>query len=213
MNGAPCEAARPSFRPGGFDITDRALAFCSFAAGSRLLDLGCGPGATVRHVRRDYGYAILGLDRDEAFADEEEGIVAASAEAIPLPDAAMDGILMECSLSVMGSPEAALDECRRVLKPGGRLIVSDLYARGEAAILQGCLGRVEKRETICSAIARAGFAIELFEDFSERLVSMWAQIVFDRGAAAFYAEIGADCATLKAVQCGYCLVVARKERP
>lgn len=213
MTGSPSAAELPFSRPGGFDITDRALAFCAFPPGSRLLDLGCGAGATLRHVRRDYSLDILGVDRDERVADGEGGILRASAEDIPLPRATMDGVLMECSLSVMEASRPVLAECGRVLKPGGRLIVSDLYARGRASSLRGCLGRVDTRDVILEALSLEGFAVELFEDHSERLISSWAQMLFEKGAEGFYREIGADAATLKAVKCGYCLIVARKARP
>ena len=208
MTGSARSAAPRPFRPGGLGLTDRALAFCDFPGGSRLLDLGCGEGATLRHVRRDYGLEILGLDADPSWAEAGEDTIIASAEAMPLPDASFDGILMECSLSVMADPEAALGECRRVLRPGGRLVVSDLYARGEAARLRGCLGRIERLEDIRAGLARGGFEIELFEDHSEALASLWARLVFERGAASFYAEVGADRAALKAVECGYYLAVA-----
>ena len=82
------------------------------------------------------------------------------------------------------------------------------HARGEAARLRGCLGRIERLEDIRAGLARGGFEIELFEDHSEALASLWARLVFERGAAAFYAEVGADRAALKAVKCGYYLVVA-----
>ncbi len=41
----------------------------------------------------------------------------------------MDALFAECSLSLLGAAEPAVAEFRRVLRPGGLLVVSDLYAR------------------------------------------------------------------------------------
>ena len=123
----------------------------------------------------------------------------------------MDGVLLACSLSVMDDPEAALAECRRVLKPGGRLVLSDVYARGRAARLRSCLGRVDRKETLAARLSAHGFELELFEDCSEHLRALWAQKVFEKGVAALRAELGADGDALKAVDCGYCLLVARRK--
>ena len=200
----------PVLRPGGFAITDRALAFCAFPAGARILDIGCGSGATVTHARRTHHLAACGIDSDPACVAGREHLLCARAEHLPFPADVMDGLLLECSLSVMDDPEAVLAECRRVLKPGGRLAISDVYARGEAARLGGCLGRVDRRETLIASVQDRGFGLELFEDHSGHLRALWAQRVFEQGAGALCAELGADRRTLKAVGCGYCLLVARK---
>lgn len=81
---------------------------------------------------------------------------------------------MECSLSVMDDQSVVLKECNRVLKDG-RLIVSDMYARGEPARLKGCLGRVDTKEDIISTIESNGFAVEYFEDFTHHLQTMWGK--------------------------------------
>ena len=52
-------------RPGGFTITDRALEFCSFKKGAKLLDVGCGLGATVRRGTDEYGLDVYGIEKDK----------------------------------------------------------------------------------------------------------------------------------------------------
>ena len=201
----------PVLRPGGFALTDRALAFCAFPPGARILDLGCGRGATVRHARRVHHLDAWGVDPDPARIAGRAHLLRARAEHLPFPADSVAGVLLECSLSVMDDPEAVLAECRRVLKPGGRLVLSDVYARGQAARLRGCLGRVDRKETLVARLSAQGFGLELFEDCSEHLRVLWAQQVFEKGLAALCAELGADRDGLGAVDCGYCLLVARRE--
>jgi SAM-dependent methyltransferase len=197
-------------RPGGFVITDRALSFCSFQMNSKILDLGCGSGATVNHIIQNYNLEAFGLDK--YLNRYNPNIIKATAEKIPFSDASFEGVLMECSFSVVDNQEMVLKECCRVLKTNGYLIISDMYARGEAAHLNGCLGRVDTKEVIINILENNGFTINLFEDFSTHLQAMWGQIIFDKGAKSFYCEMGVNPDAMKRIKCGYYLIVARKNK-
>ncbi len=198
-------------RPGGFTITERALLICKFQLGSKILDLGCGSGATVDYLIQKYGFEAYGLDKKLELSDSQNNLFKAAAEVIPFPATSMDGVLMECSFSMMDNQKTVLKECNRVLKAGGRLIVSDMYARGEAARLKGCLGRVDSKESIINIIESNGFTIEHFEDFSQHLQTMWGQMIFEKGAKSFYCDLGVNPETMKRIKCGYYLIVARKK--
>jgi len=198
-------------RPGGFIITDRALTFCSFPINAKIIDLGCGDGATVEHIINDYGIEAFGIDKNLEHINTQQNFKKATAEEIPFSSESIDGILMECSFSMMdNNQEIVLKECNRVLKNDGHLIVSDIYARGETAKLKGCLGRVDQKEIIINNIEKNGFTIELFEDFSDHLQTMWGQMIFDKGAKSFYCELGVNSEIMKRIKCGYYLIVAKK---
>ncbi|NVO09730.1 MAG: class I SAM-dependent methyltransferase [Bacteroidales bacterium] len=198
-------------RPGGFIITDTAFSFCSFTKNAKILDLGCGSGATVEYLHHKYGFDVYGLDKKLELSDIPNNLFKAAAEVIPFPEISMDGVLMECSFSMMTNQKTVLKECNRVLKADGRLIISDMYARGEAAQLKGCLGRVDSKESIINIIESNGFTIELFEDFSQHLQTMWGQMIFEKGAKTFYCDLGVDPETMKRIKCGYYLIVASKK--
>jgi len=203
-------------RPGGYDITERALDFCGFDKSARLADIGCGSGATVRYIRKKYGMEICGVEKDAAVLSgasdllKQGRILLGDAEKLPFGCNEMDGLIFECSLSKMRKPAIVLSEGARVLKRKGFLIASDMYARGEPAELQGLLGRIETREMMTKQLIENGFEIILFEDHTYSLQELWGQIVFEQGADALYRNLGTDREKMKRIKCGYCLIVAQK---
>ena len=202
------------YRPAGFDITDRALALAQLPPRARIADIGCGLGPSVRHLREVWNLHALGIERDwdKVHRASTPFVFAGDGTALPFGDNTMDALLFECSLSKMHPPEQVLAQCRRVLKPGGCLIVTDLYARGTPATLAGLLGRVERRETLEQGLASAGFTPEHFEDYSRELAALWGQLIFQHGKRALHQNLCCDGPCLKQIRCGYCLILSRKEK-
>ena len=139
------EASGPALRPGGAELTARGLNLCGFGPGDRVADLGCGPGATLG-LLTGRGLRALGLDASAEFLAraraEQPGtpLLRARVEALPLTDGGLDGLCCECVLSTLVDPGPVLAEMARTLRPGGRLLLSDLYARrpGAAGGIAGC---------------------------------------------------------------------------
>ncbi len=114
-----------------------AFAVASVRPGMRVLDLGCGRGEIVRHCARlgadaygvDYAPVALKLAR-QLIADETEargrmGLGRSDAKAMPFPDNAFDRVLIFDVVEHLFPWELdlCLTEVRRVLKPGGAVIV------------------------------------------------------------------------------------------
>jgi arsenite methyltransferase len=207
-------------RPGGSELTLRALQCAGFTTGERVLDLGCGVGVATQLLHR-HGCTALGIDVAAprlALARRNEpalAMVAGDARRLPFADASLDGILAECALSLIGYTAEMLTECRRVLRPGGRLAVTDLFARAgnvERPNLPGCLGGMASRGTILAAMADAGFVVQRWEDHSDLLKSFVAQLIFSgRGAEALWTGDGSAYTTaLRACRPGYFLLIAAK---
>ena len=86
-------------------------------------------------------------------------------EAIPLPDAAVDVIISNCVINLSGDKPAVFAESFRVLRPGGRLGVSDILADDELTAAErlergrpvGCLAGVLSFTEYRDGLARAGF--------------------------------------------------------
>ena len=116
------------------DAQTGLLAAASLAPGERVLDVACGTGLVSLQAARAVGPRgqVLGVDLSGQMVDAaarraaDEGLPNANftrmdGEALALPDAGFDVALCALGLMYMPEPEQALQEMRRVLKPGGRL--------------------------------------------------------------------------------------------
>lgn len=123
-------------RPGKFEITDKAMELWNLNEGARVLDVGCGDGTSTEYVKDKYGFDITGIDMSlKAINEGKErnkdlDLRLADGEFLDeFSSYTFDGIMMECSLSLINLPDEALHEAYCVMKKGGRLFISDLYVK------------------------------------------------------------------------------------
>lgn len=129
-----------SYHPGGRALTHRLAQRLDLPAGSRVLDVASGPGTTATLLARDFGLRVTGVDLSAANVALARGRAAAEgladrvsftvgdAERLPCPDAAFDGVVIECALCTFPDKRAAASEIARVLGPAGRLGLTDVVA-------------------------------------------------------------------------------------
>ena len=116
---------------------DLALARLAAQPGEKILDLGCGPGRGLTALHRA-GATSFGLDTSSEMLREARhaaAVVRASATVLPLRAGVLDGILCTNSFHHYPEPLSTLRELRRVLKPGGRLVLVDPNAESIGARL------------------------------------------------------------------------------
>ena len=120
-------------RPAFGDLDDRLLDALAprLAAAHRLLDLGCGPCTfAARAAERFAALDIVALDPSQAFTSDVPAgrfrVVRAAGEALPLGDATIDVAVCVSSIRHVQDRLAVLRELRRVVRPGGALVIVEL---------------------------------------------------------------------------------------
>jgi arsenite methyltransferase len=154
-------------------------ALAELKLGETVLDLGSGGGIDVLLSARRVGPTgkAYGLDMTDdmlALARENQkksGItnvefLRGEIENIPLPENSVDVIISNCVINLSADKDRVLREAFRVLKPGGRLAVSDVVVRGEVPqeiqksllLWVGCIAGALRDEDYVSKLEAAGFA-------------------------------------------------------
>jgi len=153
-------------------------ALAELKPGETVLDLGSGGGIDVLLSARRVGPAgkAYGLDMTDdmlALAQENKkksGItnvefLRGEIENIPLPANSVDVIISNCVINLSADKDRVLREAFRVLKPGGRLAVSDVVVRGEVPeeiqksllLWVGCIAGALRDEDYVNKLTAAGF--------------------------------------------------------
>ena len=124
------------------DVAARSLVRLALQPGESVLDVGCGTGVFLPALAALVGAEgrIVGLDHSAAFLDEtrkrltgaslsdQVELVEGDAHHLPFADATFDAVHCERVLMHLEDPPLAIREMLRVLRPGGRILVADVYA-------------------------------------------------------------------------------------
>lgn len=156
-------------------LRDRMIQLARLATGDTALDIGCGTGTLAIAAKKRVGSAgaVFGIDaspamvaramRKSAKADIDVTFTNAVVEALPFPDGRFDVVLSTLMLHHL--PRHARRQCtaeiRRVLKPGGRLLIVDF---GRPSAKNGILAHFHRHGHVDFADVRAmltdvGFAL------------------------------------------------------
>ena len=241
----------PVLRPGGLGLTEESAQICGLRSGERLLDVGCGYGEAAAMLQNRFGVNAYGMDLDfgllnggvdlthrsasqRRLPQDPEQVadtimkIQAGAERIPFRSGYFQVVLCECVLSLTTSMKETLNEFKRVLSSGGRLILCDIYLRNPQAaetyplneIPMACgFRKAVSQEKIQALLEEVGFVYE-WQDLSPVLTQFAGQAIFEHGSLQqFWAALFGGCHSkhaektcemVRASRPGYYRIVAHK---
>ena len=204
-----------TMHPGGLRLTARAARLAGLTAGKRVVDYGCGTGATADYLAREFSANVTGIDVSQELVDEGRGLfpglrlIASPLGEIPVENESVDAVFTECTLSVIGDAREPLGRFYEALTDGGRLVISDVYLRKTDG--GNFLWTLEE---LCEHIETCGFDILHCEEQTPALRTYAARLYAEGGGTACASPLFAkmpEKTPLSAL--GYALIVAQKRRP
>ena len=179
------------FHPGGLALTRHLGERIGLGSGVQVLDVACGRGASAVHLAERFGCHVTGLDYGaeniaaaEAHA-AESGVARLTtfrrgdAEGLSFEDATFDAVVSECSFCTFPNKAMAAAEMARVLKPGGRLGLTDMTVNGTLpddiqSLLAwvACVAGAGTPQAYVTTLDAAGFADFVIEDQRVALLDM-----------------------------------------
>lgn len=200
-----------SLHPGGLGLTTRLAGVLQIGPGSTVLDAGSGRGASAVHLAATTGCRVV------AVTAEQEGVANGLALAhargvadrvtflqddirdLPISVGPVDTVVMECVLSILPDKDRALRHLTQLLRPGGRLGLTDVTLNGALpASLEsllataGCVAGAGSLDGYQALVEDAGLAIE----YSQSLPEVASGFVRDLSGKLMIAEAAAGLGRL-----------------
>lgn len=173
-----------ALRPGGTELTTSLVDGVSVGPGARALDVGSGAGVTLE-LLAGRGMVAVGVDYGAALAAQATQFAPTAVgdgERLPFPTESFELVTMECVLSALPDKPAALREIRRVLVPGGTLVLTDMtVCRPLPEPLDSliswvaCTGGALSSPTYRAVLEAHGFDVGRVEDHSGSVASFVAK--------------------------------------
>lgn len=156
-----------------------SVAIASLEVGEVVLDLGSGAGFDAFLAARKVGKTgkVIGIDMTDemikkAKENAKQGDYAnvefrkGDIEDLLVDDSSIDAIISNCVINLAPDKDKVFKEAYRVLKPGGRLMISDVVLtkqlpeelKGNEELLTGCISGAIDKQDYFSLLEKAGFA-------------------------------------------------------
>jgi SAM-dependent methyltransferase len=173
------------------------LAIASLKAGETVLDLGSGGGFDCFLAAEAVGEdgTVIGVDATPEMVSKARGLAAENGfenvefrlgeiENLPVADNSVDVIISNCVINLSPEKARVFEEAFRVLKPGGRVAISDVVAtaelpvevRDDPSLYTGCIAGASLIDDLEAMLERAGFVNIQIEakDESKAFIRAWA---------------------------------------
>ena len=179
------------FHPGGLELTYHLGQLINLRATDQVLDVACGRGQSAIHLAQSFGCHVTGLDYGAANITAAQAAAAekcvshltefrqGDAEGISFVNKAFDVVISECSFCTFPNKTTAAAEVARLLRPGGRLGLTDMTINGSLpADIQNllswvaCVAGAGPAQEYISTFQAAGLVDFFVEDQRSALIDM-----------------------------------------
>ena len=179
------------FHPGGLALTGHLGQVIGLGEEQAVLDVACGRGHSAVHLAETFGCRVTGLDlgaQNIAAAEQharERGVAhlaafrQGDAEGLPFDAGSFDALISECSFCTFPDKASAASEMARVLRPGGRLGLTDMTVDGplpedmESLLTWvACIAGAGTPADYAATLEAAGFSHFVSEDQRQALIDM-----------------------------------------
>jgi SAM-dependent methyltransferase len=185
-------------------LIDKYAQALAFAPGTRIVEVGCGTGATLRRLvrRDDFRGVALGIDHSQKFIAAAKGFAAQEGSAgrvdfrvgdahrLEIPDGTFDIVIAHTLISHVEDPAVVLREMARIARPGGRAVVFDgdyasmtfahpdhaFGARMDAALVAASFNNPRIMRDLPALMPRLGLTLE----------SAWGDAVTEIGEGRYF---------------------------
>lgn len=162
------------------------IALLELKPGETVLDLGSGAGIDAFLAAQEVGTAgqVIGVDMTPQMLERARKNAASAGhgnvdfregrlEALPVDDGSVDAVTSNCVINLVPDKTAVFKEIARVLKPGGRMVVSDIVleralpeaVRADIAAWVGCISGALRRDEYVALVEGAGLeSVEALKD-------------------------------------------------
>jgi arsenite methyltransferase len=162
------------------------IALLELQAGETVLDLGSGAGIDAFLAAEEVGPQgrVIGVDMTPQMLERARRNAASTGrgnvefregrlETLPVEDASVDAVTSNCVINLVPDKAAVFAEVARVLKPGGRMVVSDIVldaplpeaVRKDIAAWVGCISGAMRKDEYITLVENAGLeAVEVLKD-------------------------------------------------
>jgi ubiquinone/menaquinone biosynthesis C-methylase UbiE len=184
-----------SYHPGKLELTKRLGELLELKPGDRVLDVASGVGTSAIFLAQNFGCQVVGVDFSEqnvarANTNAAEAGLAGlvqfkvgDAERLPFDKDEFEAIICECAFCTFPSKPEAAKQFTRVLRPGGKIGLSDLTRSGPLpaeldSLLAwvACIADAQPIETYTSLLEEAGFSVNQVEVHDKALAELIHEI-------------------------------------
>ncbi|MEM3601641.1 MAG: methyltransferase domain-containing protein, partial [Candidatus Bathyarchaeia archaeon] len=186
------------YHPGGIELTEKIAEKIGSQQGLEILDVASGAGSTAYYLVTNFSWRVVGVDLSLKMVKyastwtrmldlHEVSFIAGDSESLPFKDNTFDAAISECSLCLFPDKLKVLKEMGRVIKPGAKIVISDVFLKKTLPnetngflLYTDCISGAETLENYMDKFRKAGLINVESEDVSSHVINLICQFLKDQ---------------------------------